>query len=148
MSAMLFRVAARVLGGVVLHRGFQTERPPRGLRLRLRAGASPMLSEELSEEFAAGSDQDVMPARRLAETDFDACGVGDDGAAGEGDDGAAAVAARPWTTARIRKRPGMTRAEIAEAEAGMLAAARHECSVRELVDIHKRCVAMAGMGAR
>jgi hypothetical protein len=107
-----------------------------------------MLSEELSEEFAAGSDQEGMPARRLAETAFDACGVGDDGAAGEGEEGGA-VAARPWTTARIRKRPGMTRAEIAEAEAGMLAAARHECSVRELVDIHKRCVrAMAGMGAR
>jgi len=103
------------------------------------AGASPML--DLSEEFEEGSEQEGLPARRLAETAFDACGVGDDGVAGEGDDsGAAGPAGRTWTTARIRKRAGMTRAEIAEAEAGMLSSARHECSVRELVDIHKRCV--------
>ncbi len=38
------------------------------------------------DEFAAGSDQEGLPARRLAETAFDACGVGDDGLVGEGDD--------------------------------------------------------------
>ena len=32
----------------------------------------------------------------------------------------------------------MTRAEMAEVEASVLQSARHECSVRELVDIHKR----------
>ena len=87
------------------------------------------------DEDLAANDQEALPARRLAETAFDACAVGEEG--GVTWDGN--VVMRLWSTARIRKRPGMTRAELAEVEAGMLLSARNECSVRELVDIHKRC---------
>jgi len=92
---------------------------------------SPMPSDE---EADPESDQegDRLPARCLAETSFKACALGGEGFAGDRDE------TRPWSTARIRKRPGMTRAEIAEAEAAMLLSARHECSVRELVQIHRR----------
>ena len=59
--------------------------------------------------------QGEMPARRLAESVFDALALG---AAEETEDGSGEVAERPWSTARIRKRRGMTRAEMAEVSCG------------------------------
>ena len=59
--------------------------------------------------------QGEMPARRLAESAFDALAVG---AAEETEEGSGEVAVRPWSTARIRKRRGMTRAEMAEVSCG------------------------------